>query len=77
MCDIPGLLQSLRPEELAQLKQRGGDGVLEAPLVDAIDRAAGGPGEGRGYYVVRGQLYPAETRSYYLRSDVAAAVVEA
>lgn len=76
MCDIPGLIQSLRSEELLELKQRGQDGQLEAHLVDAIDRAAGGPGEGRGYYIVRGHLEPVELRAYYLREDVAAAVGE-
>jgi hypothetical protein len=76
MCDIPGLIRSLQSHELEQLKQRGLDGELEAHLIDAIDRAAGGPGEGRGYYVVRGHLEPVELRTYYLREDVAAAVSE-
>ena len=43
-------------------------------MLDAIDRAAGGPGEGRGYYIVRGSLEPLERRNYYLREDVADAI---
>ncbi|WP_427172530.1 hypothetical protein [Arthrobacter sp. 92] len=74
MPDIPGLLNALLPEDLALLQQHGPDHALDSALIDAIDRAAGGPGEGRGYYVVRGSLEPLEHRSYYLRGDVAEAL---
>ncbi|TSE15736.1 hypothetical protein B1A87_007325 [Arthrobacter sp. KBS0703] len=56
------------------LKQRGPDQRLDRALLDAIDRAADGPGEGRGYYIVRGSLEPLEERQYYLRDDVVAAM---
>ncbi|MEO5321290.1 hypothetical protein PV761_22240 [Arthrobacter sp. CC3] len=74
MTDIQGLINSLRPDELAELQERGPSQVLEPDMLDAIDRAAGGPGEGRGYYIVRGSLEPLERRQYYLRDDVAAAI---
>jgi hypothetical protein len=74
MTDIQGLIASLLPEDLGVLRQRGPDQSLEPDMLDTIDRAAGGPGEGRGYYVVRGSLVPQERRQYYLREDVAAAI---
>ncbi len=72
MADIDGLIGALFPEDLALLRDRGPDQHLDQDMLDAIDRAAGGPGEGRGYYVVRGSLGPLERRQYYLRDDVAA-----
>ena len=74
MTDIQGLIGSLLPEDLAVLRERGPDQLLDRDMLDAIDRAAGGPGEGRGYYIVRGNLDPLERRNYYLREDVAAAI---
>ena len=74
MTDIQGLINSLLPEDLAVLQERGPDQRLDRAMLDAIDRAAGGPGEGRGYYIVRGSLIPLERRNYYLREDVAAAL---
>jgi hypothetical protein len=74
MPDIQGLISSLLPEDLAVLQERGPDQLLDRDMLDAIDRAAGGPGEGRGYYIVRGSLDPLERRQYYLRDDVVAAL---
>jgi plasmid stabilization system protein ParE len=76
MTDIHGLISSLPPEDLAVLQERGPDQRLDRDrdMLDAIDRAAGGPGDGRGYYVVRGSLIPLERRNYYLREDVAEAI---
>jgi hypothetical protein len=74
MPNIHGLISSLLPEDLALLQERGPDQHLDRSMLDAIDRAAGGPGEGRGYYVVRGSLIPEDHRSYYLREDVAQAL---
>jgi hypothetical protein len=73
MCDIPGLISRLEAEDLARLRELGKES-LEPGMVAAIDVAAGGPGEGRGYYVVSGSLYPVEARDYHLREDVAEAV---
>jgi hypothetical protein len=77
MCDIPGLISRLHPEDLAQLRDAGKEKPLEPGMVAAIDAAAGGPGEGRGYYVVSGSLYPVNARDYHLREDVAEAVLAA
>lgn len=74
MTDIQGLIRSLQPEDLAVLQERGPGQLLDRDMLDAIDRAAGGPGEGRGYYIVRGSLQPLERRQYYLRDDVVAAL---
>jgi hypothetical protein len=74
MTDIQGLISSLQPEDLAVLQERGPAQLLDRDMLDAIDRAAGGPGEGRGYYIVRGSLEPLERRQYYLRDDVVAAI---
>jgi hypothetical protein len=74
MTDIQGLISSLRPEDLAVLQERGPDQLLGPDMLDAIDHAAGGPGEGRGYYIVHGSLVPLERRQYYLRDDVVAAI---
>jgi hypothetical protein len=74
MCDIPGLISRLEAEDLAQLRALGKEKPLEPGMIAAIDSAAGGPGEGRGYYVVSGSLYPVEARDYHLREDVAEAV---
>ena len=74
MTDIQGLISALLPEDLAALRQRGPHQVLDGPMLDAIDRAAGGAGEGGGYYVLRGSLGPGERRGFYLRADVAAAL---
>ena len=71
MVDIQGVLHALSAQELEQLKAGGPEQRLDASQRDAIDRAAGGPGEGRGYYIVRGSLFPREDRDYRLRSDVA------
>lgn len=75
MTDIQRLISSLRPEDLALLQERGPGQILTPDMLDAIDRAAGGPGEGRGYYIVRGSLVPLERRQYHLRDDVAAAIL--
>jgi hypothetical protein len=74
MTDIQGLIGSLQPEDLALLQDRGPAQLLDRDMLDAIDRAAGGPGEGRGYYIVRGSLEPLERRQYHLRDDVVAAL---
>lgn len=77
MTNRPAIIDAFRPEDLAILRQCGPDQVLDRVMVDALDRAAGGPGEGRGYYVVRDRLEPLdhpERRRYYLRGDVAAAI---
>jgi hypothetical protein len=77
MCDIPGLISRLEAEDLARLREAGKEKPLEPGMIAAIDAAAGGPGEGRGYYVVSGSLYPVDAREYHLREDVAEALFAA
>lgn len=72
MVDVHRMIMSLRSDEIERLLSRGPDQILDPQARAAIDRAAGGPGEGRGYYVVRGPLWPAESREYHLRGDVVA-----
>ncbi|MFP3461100.1 hypothetical protein R5O87_09645 [Arthrobacter globiformis] len=71
MVNIPDLIAALLPDELERLRSGGPGHILDGSLTAAIDRAAGGTGEGRGYYVVRGHLWPVEAREYHLREDVA------
>ena len=74
MPDIEGLLGRLTEGELEQLRTLRPDGFLPGSLVSAIDRAAGGPGEGRGYYVAAKPVVRREFIAYVLRPDVAKAV---
>lgn len=74
MVDTPALLQALSPEEKAALQVVGASGELSAELIASIDSAAGGPGEGRGYYVYAEGAGP--DRPFKLRDDVAAAIAE-
>ena len=73
MADVPGMLQALRPEEMEAIRQLGPGGVLSPALVAAIDAAAGGPGEGRGYYVYAAGASGAD-KAYTLQADVAQVV---
>ena len=43
MTDIPGLISSLQPEDLAVLQERGPGQLLDRDMLDAIDRAAAAP----------------------------------
>lgn len=74
MPDIEGLLGRLTEGELERLRTLRPDGFLPGSLVSAIDRAAGGPGEGRGYYVAAKPVVRREFIAYVLRPDVAKAV---
>ncbi|MHC6221145.1 hypothetical protein [Arthrobacter sp. MMS24-S77] len=71
------MISRLEAQDLARLRELGSEQPLGPQLIAAIDSAAGGPGEGRGYYVVSGSLYPVEARDYHLRQDVADAVFAA
>ena len=56
MADIAAVLGRLTQDELNELRSLGPSGHLTRRLTDAIDRAAGGPGAGRGYYVPNGSV---------------------
>lgn len=72
MADIAAVLGRLTPEELDELRALGTQGHLTRQLTDALDRAAGGPGAGRGYYVPTGSVSPTGGPHLVLRSDVSA-----
>jgi hypothetical protein len=72
MADIAAVLGRLTPEELDELRDIGPQGHLSRHLVDALDRAAGGSGAGRGYYVPTGSVSATGGPHLVLRSDVAA-----
>jgi hypothetical protein len=72
MADIAAVLGRLAPNELEELRERGPRGQLSRQLVEALDRAAGGPGQGRGFYVPTGSVSATGSPHQILRSDVAA-----
>ncbi|MDV8147853.1 hypothetical protein [Arthrobacter sp. B10-11] len=72
MADIAAVLGRLSPEELDELREIGPQGHLTRRLVDALDRAAGGSGAGRGYYVPTGSVSATGGPHLVLRSDVSA-----
>jgi hypothetical protein len=72
VADIAAVLGRLTPEELDELRAIGPQGHLTRQLVDALDRAAGGSGSGRGYYVPTGSVSATGGPHLVLRSDVSA-----
>lgn len=72
MADIAAVLGRLTPEELDELREIGPQGHLTRRQVDALDRAAGGSGAGRGYYVPTGSVSATGGPHLVLRSDVSA-----
>ncbi|BCW71097.1 hypothetical protein [Arthrobacter sp. NicSoilB8] len=70
MADIAAVLGRLTPDELDELRSVGPSGHLTRRLTDALDRAAGGPGAGRGYYVPNGSVSSTGGPYMILRSDV-------
>ena len=72
MADIAAVLGRLAPNELEGLRETGPEGHLSRQLVEALDRAAGGPGAGRGYYVPTGSVSATGSPHQVLRNDVAA-----
>lgn len=71
MADIAAVLGRLTPGELDELRSLGAQGHLSRDLTEALDRAAGGPGAGRGYYVPNGSVSATGGPHLVLRSDVA------
>lgn len=71
MANIAEVLGRLTPEEREELHSLGPQGHLPRHLVDALDRAAGGPGAARGYYVPNGNVSVTGGPLLVLRSDVA------
>ena len=72
MTDVKSLVRALTPREVDEILQLGPAGPLTPRLLHAIDRAAGGPGEGRGYYVYGTPAHQDRPRPFVLRGDVCA-----
>ena len=70
MADIAAVLGRLTPEQFDGLRALGPSGHLPRQLTEALDRAAGGPGAGRGYYVPTGSVSSTGGPHFVLRSDV-------
>lgn len=70
MANIAEVLGRLAPQELEELHALGPQGHLPRHLLDALDRAAGGPGSGRGYYVPTGNVSATGGQLFVLRNDV-------
>ena len=72
MANIAEVLGRLTAEEIDGLRVVGPEGHLTKQLVEALDRAAGGAGAGRGYYVPTGSVSETGGPHLVLRSDVSA-----
>lgn len=70
MADIAAVMGRLSLGELEELRALGPQGHLGRELIEALDRAAGGPGAGRGYYVPNGSVSATGGPHVVLRSDV-------
>ncbi|KQO03753.1 hypothetical protein ASF21_05815 [Arthrobacter sp. Leaf234] len=69
-------MRGLAPHEIEELRSIGPAGPLTPRLVHAIDRAAGGPGEGRGYYVYGRRADADRPRPFILRDDVCSELLD-
>lgn len=70
MADIDAVLAGLTAEELNEMESIGPKGHLGRHLLDALDRAAGGPGAARGFYVLDGTVNGNGGQFYVLRDDL-------
>lgn len=70
MAQIDVVLAGLTTDELEAIRAVGPKGHLGRHLIAAIDRAAGGPGAGRGFYVLDGTVDGNGGQFYILRNDV-------
>jgi isoaspartyl peptidase/L-asparaginase-like protein (Ntn-hydrolase superfamily) len=70
------LMENLSPEEMREVRAAGPGGVLSQAALKALDRVAGGPGMGHGYYVSDGAVEADGTPEFVLHRDVAAAIFE-
>jgi hypothetical protein len=70
VAEINAVLSRLTAEELEEIKSLGPKGRLGRHLVEALDRAAGGPEAGRGLYVLDGAVNGNGGQFHILRDDV-------
>lgn len=70
MAEINAVLARLTAAELDEIRALGPKGHLGRHLIDALDRAAGGPDAGRGFYVLDGTVNGNGGQFQVLRSDI-------
>jgi hypothetical protein len=70
MAHINAVLAGLTADELEEIRALGPKGHLGKHLIDALDRAAGGPDAGRGLYVLDGTVNGNGGQFHILRNDV-------
>jgi hypothetical protein len=70
MADIDSVLAGLTTEELKEIQSVGPKGHLGRHLLDALDRAAGGPDAARGFYVLDGTVNSNGGQFHVLRDDL-------
>jgi hypothetical protein len=70
MAEINAVLAGLTAEELEEIQALGPKGHLGRHLIEALDRAAGGPDAGRGLYVLDGTVNDNGGQFHILRNDI-------
>ncbi|MGA7203415.1 MAG: hypothetical protein WBX27_02165 [Specibacter sp.] len=70
MAEINAVLAGLTVEEITEIRALGPKGHLGRHLIDALDRAAGGPDAGRGLYVLDGTVNVNGGQCHILRNDL-------
>ena len=70
MADINTVLAGLTAEELQEIQSAGPKGHLGRHLLEALDRAAGGPDAARGFYVLDGSVNGNGGQLHILRDDL-------
>jgi hypothetical protein len=70
MADIDTVLAGLTTEELGEIQSIGPKGHLGRHLLDALDRAAGGPEAARGFYILDGTVNGNGGQFHVLRDDL-------
>jgi hypothetical protein len=72
--DFVALVAKLTSEEKAEIRSNAPDGVLSEASLKALDRAAGGPAMGHGYYVSSGTTDSNGSPEFVLHPEAARAI---
>ena len=70
MANISAVLAGLTADELKEIKDLGPKGHLGQHLINALDRAAGGPDAARGFYILDGTVNGNGGQRRVLRNDL-------
>lgn len=70
MADMDAVLARLTTQELMEIHAAGPKGHLGRHLIEALDRAAGGPEAARGLYVLDGSVNANGGQYHVLRDDL-------